>query len=550
MAVVQISRIQQRRGKKNVSTGFPQLASGEIGWAIDTQELYIGNGAVSEGAPYVGNTQILTEHVNILDFAEAYQYQRNNPIIQTGPTFLTPIQRTIQERLDDRVSVKAFGALGDGITDDTDALQRAIDQLFLNDSTKYNPTTRVILYFEPGEYIITNELKIPPYAHLMGSGIDSTIIHLTGTGTYGAVMRLVDSYSTPGNYTDFESMDYPARPKYITIERMTIQTSLDDTIVLLDQADSTVFDQIRFVGTYDNGGQPTGTDPTDLTIQTAIHSRSASGVHRPEHVQFHSCIFNKTGWGFYSDSDHNDISFLDCQFYQLFDGITMGGEVFGAVNTKINGCHFDLIDRYGVWVKLGFGNTSSNNKYMLVGNNNQGHAGATYSIIKFDTPNNQSVNDFFERNSKLKDQTTFGLIPFYPNVRTTGLVTDPTNFIKNVDTTPTVPVEFFRFPVHTLSTFMIDYVLRKDTIGTAVRTGTIHITVDYANLTYHIQDDYTYTGSTTVENILFSAALSDYDGDFIKETLVLKVWNPTGNGVGTMNYSYRTMTGGNVVLPV
>ena len=43
MAVVQISRIQHRRGRKNQGTGLPQLASGEIGWAIDTQELYIGN---------------------------------------------------------------------------------------------------------------------------------------------------------------------------------------------------------------------------------------------------------------------------------------------------------------------------------------------------------------------------------------------------------------------------------------------------------------------------------------------------------------------------
>ena len=105
MAVVQISRIQQRRGRKTSATGFPQLASGEIGWAIDTQELYIGNGAVSEGAPYVGNTQILTEHVNILDFAQAYQYQRNNPIIKTGPTYLKPVQRTLQQRFDERVDL-------------------------------------------------------------------------------------------------------------------------------------------------------------------------------------------------------------------------------------------------------------------------------------------------------------------------------------------------------------------------------------------------------------------------------------------------------------
>ena len=61
MAVVSISRIQQRRGKANSGTGLPQLASGEFGWAVDTQELYIGNGSVSEGAPAVGNTRILTQ---------------------------------------------------------------------------------------------------------------------------------------------------------------------------------------------------------------------------------------------------------------------------------------------------------------------------------------------------------------------------------------------------------------------------------------------------------------------------------------------------------
>ena len=53
MAVVSISRIQVRRGRKNQGSGLPQLASGELGWAVDAQELWIGNGAVSEGSPYV-----------------------------------------------------------------------------------------------------------------------------------------------------------------------------------------------------------------------------------------------------------------------------------------------------------------------------------------------------------------------------------------------------------------------------------------------------------------------------------------------------------------
>ena len=48
MAVVQISRIQHRRG---LSENLPQLSSAELGWSIDTQELYIGNGTIDEVAP-------------------------------------------------------------------------------------------------------------------------------------------------------------------------------------------------------------------------------------------------------------------------------------------------------------------------------------------------------------------------------------------------------------------------------------------------------------------------------------------------------------------
>ena len=62
MAIVQISRIQIRRGQKLTGSGVPQLAGGELGWAVDTRELYIGNGSVSEGSPAVGNSKILTEH--------------------------------------------------------------------------------------------------------------------------------------------------------------------------------------------------------------------------------------------------------------------------------------------------------------------------------------------------------------------------------------------------------------------------------------------------------------------------------------------------------
>jgi len=208
MAVVQISRIQIRRGTANGGTGLPQLASGEMAWAVDTQQLFIGNGAVSEGAPAVGNTRILTtadisSYGNLLSTL-TYVYQANNtsvPII-TGISSNYPVARTFQQRLDDQVTTLEFGARGDGVgttiaTDDTAALQRAINQLFLNPvttSSTYSssyPTgtpaavgTRKKLEIPAGIYCTSQPLYIPSYATLIGAGADKTIISYNSTSTY------------------------------------------------------------------------------------------------------------------------------------------------------------------------------------------------------------------------------------------------------------------------------------------------------------------------------------------------------------------------------
>lgn len=191
MAVVQISRIQIRRGKAQEGTGIPQLASGEMAWAIDTQELFIGNGAVSEGAPGVGNTKILTTNDFSLNsnFLGLVQYVYRGGEIQTGPSTSESISRTLQDRLDDQITALDFGTVGDynissGFgADDTSALQRAIDQLFLNAVSKASDNgpdstyARIILKIPAGTYKLTRTLYIPSYASLIGDGADKTTIY-------------------------------------------------------------------------------------------------------------------------------------------------------------------------------------------------------------------------------------------------------------------------------------------------------------------------------------------------------------------------------------
>lgn len=63
MAIVQISRITNRKG---LQENLPQLAGAEFGWSVDARRLYIGNGTLEEGAPEIGNTEILTEFSEII----------------------------------------------------------------------------------------------------------------------------------------------------------------------------------------------------------------------------------------------------------------------------------------------------------------------------------------------------------------------------------------------------------------------------------------------------------------------------------------------------
>ena len=78
------------------------------------------------------------------------------------------VNRSVQDKLQESVSVKDFGAVGDGVTDDTAAIQAAI-----------NASNAV--YFPAGTYAIASSINLKTNLILQGDG-DATVLEYTGTG--------------------------------------------------------------------------------------------------------------------------------------------------------------------------------------------------------------------------------------------------------------------------------------------------------------------------------------------------------------------------------
>jgi len=389
MAVVQISRIQVRRGKANSGTGLPQLASGEMAWAIDTQQLYIGNGAISEGSPAVGNTRLLTEndlssYSNLLALLN-YQYKANDQAVITGPGANSPITRTFQDRLDDQPTIADFGTVGNGVVDDTAALQRAINQLFLNpgeNAHSYNgsyPTgtpqavnARRVLTLPPGIYAISSTIFIPSYATLQGAGADKTIILYNPVNLY--VGSTTNNSTTVTLFTANSSMvgasisgtNIPSNTTIVSFvagQSITISNQATGTGSNINFTISLIGPAIQFVNDLSTIGNPSpisatlaNTQPRNILMKgITVHSVSGSNTCMQLDSVRDSVFDNMILQGDWANSYNANCigiqlnatgSLVTCE-HNIFRDITFNSFSYGvfakydAMNNVFENCYFN-----------------------------------------------------------------------------------------------------------------------------------------------------------------------------------------------------------------
>lgn len=509
MAILEIAKIQVRRGQENV-TGLPQLASGEFAWAIDTQKLYIGNGSLDEGAPEIGNTEILTEHS--IPYLESlftvltnvnYIYQGHSTAeIITGPDIENDIQRTVQQKLDDYVNLYDFGGVLNDVSGE--ALQNAIYQLFLN-TDKTEPSSRVTLKIPAGIFYIDRTIYIPPYTNIVGEGKDKTVLIVSSDIT-DPLFYFCDQTSLPGipgSPVLYPSINSGSRPTNIFISGITFQhgpaVSLDRKIMIsADCAKDSIITNCKFVGNYEAGV----TGPfSNQEAYAAIEIRGQSAL-TTENLIIDNCTFNGFGSAILSNFDHNDTIISNCKFENLYRGITYNydlsesGDLIGPIRSRIINNSFENIDREAVYVGANDGTPTDHlllgNNYKEVGNYLLGDNSSYYSIVKLSTNRNKVIEDYYKR----FDYINLSGDNFIQPIEGNYYLNDHSVYVVNTLTNSTTTL--LKLPHNQDSQkFKIDYSTVWDGQGIS-RKGELLINVATTNVepynTATITDSYTYFG--------------------------------------------------------
>ena len=589
MAIVQISRITQRKG---LAIDLPQpLAGAELGWATDTRQLFIGNGTLADGAPVVGNTEILTEFSDILGAATAYTYQGEAAgyAVQTGTSASTPVSQSLQSRLDSIAIITDFGCTGDGVTDVTANINNALYQLFCR---QVNPQIRRGLYFPAGEYIISDTLNIPPYCFLYGDGSESTIISFyvqtwTNTISYASgvlvkngasyyrsaaavpigiaisntaywtlttlpsyIFRTADSLQQTG---DNIGTNGATAPRNVQMSDMKFITNQEHDGCYIEAAQDCAFNNVNI-----EGPETTATLTTSLNATSCVSWNSTAG-YICKNVEWNHCSLSGMVWGTATAEQIEGVTFSNCYFDTLYQGVYLGDAIAPAVGPtgfRFVENNFDNIYAEGVTFENVGLNCTAYNVFYDVGNHFNGSNLPSTPVIDINGLNNVSVGDMFERTTQFSSGSTprirlnnlngialgmnvsnitlyqnnsAGATPYnYANQLSLGAYQRVSGIQDTLTDNVAVARTLLTFDASYIKAMKIDYTIVR---GTAVRTGSYIIVSGTDASGTNIQGS-----DTGVQNSSTGQTFS------VSETASVVSWKYTTTSTGTNATIYYSVT--------
>ena len=515
MAIVQISRITNRKG---LIENLPQLAGAELGWAVDTRQLFIGNGTLQEGAPVIGNTEILTEFSDITAVSNyTYKDIAVGYAAQTGPTASDPVVRTVQAKLDDFADVRDFGAVGDGAADDTAAINRALFQLYCVEA---NTQIRRTLYFPAGTYKITETIIVPAYAKLVGEGANCTTIYLDTSSDISSLSAYVARYGDSLQQTGVNIGNNGATaPTNIEISSMTFQSAEVTDVFLVEDATQCYFDSVNFVGpltTADIIATPSADNIAGVRFASTVSLVC-------NQITFDKCRFQGLTYGINTDQEINSVTVSNGAFVTLYQGISLGTGTpvnGGATGFRAVQNLFDEIYSEGIVYGSVDLNVSAYNAFYDVGN--QYSTNPQTPVITFNSDNNVSISDMFARDDV--DALTEPRVSVTGTTTNTGTQIQVGHYARENGRIFTLADNqsnqtIFTTDTSTIKAYEMTYTIMRDTV---VRFGTLVVTAGSVSPAVSYADEYTedassgitlsVTRSGSVVSVLYSSTSTGLSG--------------------------------------
>jgi hypothetical protein len=519
MAIVQISRITNRKG---LTENLPQLAGAELGWCVDSRRLFIGNGTLQSGAPVIGNTEILTEFSDITVLAD---YTYSDIVVgyaaQTGPTPSDPVVRSVQAKLDDFASVRDFGATGDGTTDDTAAINRALFQLYCREN---NTQVRRALYFPAGTYRVTETIIIPTYAKLVGEGADCSIIRLILDEDESSIPDYVARYGDSRQQIGVNIGNGGAvPPRNIEISSMTFQSDEDIDVFLVQDAEQCWFESTNFIGSLTAADIEDSIIP-DPDISLLRFSSTAGSVCTD--IVFDRCGFYNSNYAINTNTETKGITISNSGFRTLNQAINLSQDASGF---RVVHNAFDEIFGEALVFNTSL-NVSGYNVFYNVGQS-IGSTNAQFPVIRFGSDNNVSVGDMFERS--VENSVTEPPVVIVPTVSSTGSSRSQLGrYVRELGRTFTLANNVSNQPIFNVSALQVRAFNVQYTITRAneTRTGMLQVASqpsDGSTITQVFSDDYTETFDVGITLSVVQ----------VNNTVTVRYSSTNTGATGTLTYS-------------
>jgi|WetSurMetagenome_2_1015567.scaffolds.fasta_scaffold91184_2 hypothetical protein len=257
-------------------------------------------------------------------------------------------------------NVKSYGALGDGSTDDSSAIQDALDSI----------STGGTLYFPAGTYIIGTTLNLYSNISLVSAGgsgdsldqttTDSLVILKAKTNLDSPIIDLNDCAGLNFDNIEFDGNGTNQTTAAYLIDGKTYTTTVSGTLAVYFV--NIVFNNCVFKNCK--------TGKFAVAFGTA-----ASGI---ENIQFNNCSFNNNlGGAFTADGGVIWPRFTNCNFFYNESAASI--LYINNSNLYISGCEFGY--NTGTMIIIDNSTTAANSTNMIIGNDFESTGANTLVIV-------------------------------------------------------------------------------------------------------------------------------------------------------------------------